>query len=52
MLNVLFSVVLLAVEELVEQRDIYVNSQHRIEEAGFEIDTLKEQVAQLELMVR
>ena len=51
MLNVLFFVVRGAVEELVELRDLYGDSQRRIKEAESEIDTLKERVAQLESMV-
>jgi len=52
MLNALFFVVLKAVERLVEQRDLYGDSQRRIKEMESDIDILKEQVAQLELMAR
>ena len=52
MLNVLFFAVLEAVEELVELRVLYGDSQRIIKEAESEIDTLKEQVALLESMLR
>jgi hypothetical protein len=47
-----FSLVLKAVKGLVEQRDLYCDSQRRIKEMEDEIDVLKEQVAQLELKAR
>jgi hypothetical protein len=40
----------MAIEGLVEQRNLYSDSQCRIKEMGSEIDILKEQVARLELM--
>ena len=49
MLNVLFHVVLKAVEALVEQRDRYENSQRLLEEAKSEVNVLKKRVAELEL---
>jgi len=51
MLNVLFFVVLKAVEDLVEQRKDYVDSQHRAKVAETKVNVLKDQVAQLELML-
>lgn len=46
------SIVLKAIKGLVEQRDLYGDSQRRIKEMESEVDVLKEQVAQLKLMAR
>ena len=46
-----FRLVLQAVEELVEQRELYVSSQRRVGEAKSEINALKEQIAQLQLQL-